>query len=223
MDPRALRDELREHGGALAGRLGVARDTGMAMADALRVQYDRWPRRYHDARHLLACVCAAESVRTLMPSADAAVFALWFHDAVYRPWRGDNEARSAVQAQRAARRLGLGAAFAEQVGALVLATAHLAGSAPIADPAAAWVLDIDRGILGAVPALYDRYERDVRREHFFVTPARWRRRRAAVLRHFLEQPRIYRTAHFGARLEAPARANLQRALDALRSGAAAGG
>lgn len=219
MDARALRDELREHGRALAGRLGLARDTGASMADALRQQYDQWPRRYHDARHLLACVRAADSVRAIAPAADAVSFALWFHDAVYRPWRHDNEARSGVQSRESAQRLGLGDAFAQRVEALVRATAHLSGDAAAAaahdDEAAAWVLDIDLGILGAPPDAYDRYEEDVRREYFFVTPRAWRRGRASVLSHFLGQPRIYRTGHFAALLEAPARANLERALAAL--------
>jgi predicted metal-dependent HD superfamily phosphohydrolase len=118
-------------------------------------------------------------------------------------------------ARRAALRLGLGAVFADRAHALVLATAHLAAGETAEDAAAAWVLDIDLGILGASRADFERYERDVRREYFFVLPAAWRRGRAAVLKHFLAQPTIYRTAHFRERLEAAARANLERSLHAL--------
>ena len=214
----SLRDELHDHGRTLALSLELARDAGTQLADAMLRQYRRWPRRYHDERHLLHCVRAAEAVRAQAESADAVAFALWFHDAVYWPWRKDNEARSASQAHAAARRLGLPAAFADQVHALVMATAHLAGGAPSdAGPAADWVLDIDLGILGAPPEAYDRYEHDVRREYFFVMPWAWRKGRGAVLRHFLAQPRIYRTAHFHALLEASARGNLERALRRLQS------
>jgi predicted metal-dependent HD superfamily phosphohydrolase len=215
--PRALHDELHEHGRTLALALHLARDAGTQLADALLLQYRRWPRRYHDERHLLHCVRAAESVRALAASPDTVAFALWFHDAVYWPWRHDNEARSALQAREAALRLGLGPGFAEQVHGLVMATAHLSGAPPAGgDPAADWVVDIDLGILGAPADAYDRYERDVRREYFFVTPWAWRKGRSAVLRHFIEQPRIYRTAHFHALLEERARQNLQRALQALQ-------
>jgi predicted metal-dependent HD superfamily phosphohydrolase len=216
MTSASLRDELRDHGKMLAMSLGIALDTGVAFADMLARQYGRWPRRYHDARHLLACVRAADSVRSLTSDANAITFALWFHDAVYWPWRRDNEARSAVQARDSAMRVGLGEAFAQRVHALVMATAHLAGGPPsMNDPAVPWVLDIDLGILGAPADAYDRYERDVRREYFFVTPWAWRRGRAAVLRHFLAQPQIFRTEHFRARLETRARDNLQRSLRAL--------
>jgi predicted metal-dependent HD superfamily phosphohydrolase len=215
-----VHDALRDHGRALALRLGAARDVGTALADGLARQYDRWPRRYHDSRHLLACVRACEDVRALLPAGDAVAFALWFHDAVYIPWRSDNESRSASQAVEAARRWGLDAAFAARVRCLVEATAHLGGepaAEATADPATPWVLDIDLGILGAPPEVYERYERDVRREYFFVGPRRWRRGRAAVVRHFLAQPRIYRTAHFREALEARARENLARALSRLEA------
>lgn len=216
---RSLVDELHDHARTLTGALGLARDTGTGLADALGRQYRRWPRRYHDERHLLACVRAAENVRALAPDPNAVAFALWFHDAVYWPWRRDNEARSADQAREAAHRLGLPAEFGERVHALVMATAHLSGTPqPHADPAADWVVDIDLGILGTPPEVYDRYERDVRREYFFVTPWAWRTGRAAVLKHFLDQPRIYRTAHFHGLLEGSARANLARALHGLAGG-----
>src|SRR4051794_23606137 len=104
----ALRDELRDHAGALGASLGYARTTAHAMADLLLAQYERWPRRYHDGRHLLASVRAAEALRGQIPDdVDAVAFALWFHDAVYKPWRSDNEARSATMARRAALRLRL--------------------------------------------------------------------------------------------------------------------
>jgi len=208
-----VRDALRDHGHALAAQLGIAHASGAALADSLRREYDRWPRRYHDARHLLACVRACADVREWLPAPCEIAFALWFHDVVYRPWRHDNEARSAARARDAALHLGLDEAFAERVSTLVLATAHLADTGRThGDPAVDWVLDIDLEILGAPPEVYDRYERDVRREYFYLLPGTWRHGREAVLRHFLAQPAIYRTPHFHARLEAAARANLERAL-----------
>jgi predicted metal-dependent HD superfamily phosphohydrolase len=208
---RRMRDELRDRGEALATLLGVARYSGVLLADSLLLQYQRWPRHYHDGRHLLACVREADAVRVMAPDPDAVAFALWFHDAVYWPWRKDNEARSAAQARESALRLGLGADFAQRVHGLVMATAHLAGPAATTDPAADWVLDIDLGILGAPPDVYDRYEHDVRREYFYVMPRAWRKGRGAVLRHFIAQPSIYRTAHYRAALEGRARENLRRA------------
>jgi len=110
-------DELRDHGRALAQSLGLPRDAGTSMAELLARQYARWPRRYHDARHLLHCVREAEALRPQVPDVDAIAFALWFHDAVYKPWRHDNERRSADQARAAALTLGLGASTARRISA----------------------------------------------------------------------------------------------------------
>jgi predicted metal-dependent HD superfamily phosphohydrolase len=42
----------------------------------------------------------------------------------------------------------------------------------------------------------------------------FRRKRRAILRSFLDRPRIYSTPHFNASLEQAARKNLQRAVGA---------
>jgi predicted metal-dependent HD superfamily phosphohydrolase len=79
------------------------------------------------------------------------------------------------------------------------------------------VVDIDLAILGQNPAVYDRFERNVRREYFFVRWPRYVAGRSAVLRGFLDRPRIYGTDAFHGRFEATARQNLERALAALHT------
>ncbi|MED5620783.1 HD domain-containing protein [Ideonella sp. BN130291] len=205
---------LREHWQALCRGLGLPPQPAHTLGEQLLRAWRRWPRRYHDTRHLAACVEAAAGLQAQCAAPQAVAWALWFHDAVYRPWAKDNEKRSADWARDSALALGLPAAFANQVHGLVMATAH--GQVPaLDDPDAAWVVDIDLGILGQPAAVYERYAQDVRREYFWVLPGTWRRGRAAVLSHFLAQPTIYRTPLFRQRHEAQARANLQRELAAL--------
>ena len=64
-------------------------------------------------------------------------------------------------------------------------------------------------------AWFDRYERQVRQEYAFVSEPDWRAGRARILRVFLDRPRIFLTPEF-APLEAPARANLERSIEALQ-------
>lgn len=75
--------------------------------------------------------------------------------------------------------------------------------------------------LGAAPARFDEYERQVRAEYAFVPETIFRRRRAEVLAGFVARDRIYSTAHFNETDEARARANLGRSIAALT--AATGG
>ncbi|MEW6704913.1 MAG: hypothetical protein AB1430_08695 [Pseudomonadota bacterium] len=205
---------LQAHWLRLCESLAIRGPGPVQMGQRLEQAWRRWPRRYHDTRHLQACVEAAQQWQAHMVDPAAVAWALWFHDAVYWPWRRDNEARSAELARNAALGLGLAPAFAQRVHHLVMLTAH--GHAPAArDPDGDWLVDIDLGVLGQPRPVYERYARDVRREYFWVLPGRWRKGRGAVLRHFLGQPSIYRTPAFRERFEGAARANLQHELASL--------
>jgi predicted metal-dependent HD superfamily phosphohydrolase len=209
---RAEVDELRAGWASLCTRLGLASPAAEQLGRTLLRDWQRWPRRYHAGSHLLACVRAAERHRGSMARPEQVAWALWFHDAVYWPWRRDNERRSATWARDAALRFGLGAPFGDAVHALVMDTCH--GVEPAAGDAA-WLVDIDLGVLGQPRAVYERYARDVRREYFWVPAARFATGRAAVLRGFLLRPRLYATETFRAAFEAQARANLSDELERL--------
>jgi predicted metal-dependent HD superfamily phosphohydrolase len=205
----------------LCASLAVPDAPSQRLGRRLVAAWSRWPRRYHGTAHLLACLQALEAVTTQCEHPNAVAWALWFHDAVYWPWSRRNEARSADWARDSALALGLPDSFAQRVHTLVMATAH--GAAAAAASAATGidaelVIDIDLGILGQPRPVYERYAGDVRREYFWVSTSRFRRGRAAVLRHFLSQPFIYRTPHFRAELEARARDNLQHELAMLDAG-----
>jgi predicted metal-dependent HD superfamily phosphohydrolase len=96
------------------------------------------------------------------------------------------------------------------VHALVMATRHTA--LPVGGDEQLLV-DIDLAILGAAPARFAEYEQQIREEYGHVPDGLFRPKRRAILRSFLERPRLYSTPQFHAALEDTARANLQRAID----------
>lgn len=193
----------------LAWKALGAQGDGSALRSQLWSAYADPQRRYHTQQHLSECLQTLDSVRAQLPEAAAITIALWFHDAIYELQRHDNEERSAAWAAQALRHTGASEARAEQVRRLVLATRHQA--TPQAEDEA-WLVDIDLAILGAAPARFAEYEAQIRAEYGFVPEARFRAKRAEILRGFLARPHIFSTAHFRARLEQPARANLERAL-----------
>ena len=67
-------------------------------------------------------------------------------------------------------------------------------------------------------AVYRQFERNVRKEYFFVRWPRYVAGRSAVLQGFLDRPRIYHNEWFFYRYESQARANLRHALEALQQG-----
>lgn len=211
--------ELLAHWQSLGQALDRDNPAWRAEGRRLVLSWAHWPRAYHDTTHLWACLRHLQTVQHQQPGAlqnpHAAALALWYHDAIYWPWSKHNEERSADWASRFLRGQGLPDALVAQVHQHILDTRHAPG--PLTGDAQ-WVVDIDLAILGQSDAVYRQFERNVRREYFFVRWPRYVAGRSAVLQGFLDRPRIYGTAWFHDRYEAQARANLGHALASLASG-----
>jgi predicted metal-dependent HD superfamily phosphohydrolase len=205
--------------GALASRWVAAwRVLGLpapapSLLEALLAAWGEPHRKYHTTQHLAECLALFEQDRALAERPGEVALALWFHDAVYDTRRHDNEAASAAWASRVLSDAGADAAVAARVHALILATRH--DETP-ATPDARLLVDIDLAILGAAPARFDDYERQIRDEYGFVPEPVFRAKRAAILRGFLERPALFSTAAYAARLGPPARANLAGVIARLR-------
>jgi predicted metal-dependent HD superfamily phosphohydrolase len=102
--------------------------------------WGEWGRHYHTLEHLEACLRELDLARDLAQRPAEVEMALWFHDAVYRTFRKDNEARSAEWAAQFLLNGGCEAASVTRVCDMVMATAHL--GADLAGDAALTV-DID--------------------------------------------------------------------------------
>jgi predicted metal-dependent HD superfamily phosphohydrolase len=185
-----------------------AADTGAATCSALRAAYAEPHRHYHTTQHLAECLAMFEEAAGLAESPHAVELAIWFHDAIHAPMRSDNEGRSAELARRELECSGVDPRAARHVHDLVLATRHDALPRTLDEKV---LVDIDLSILGADELRFAEYERQVREEYAFVPGWLFRRKRRAILQAFLERDCIYNMPYFIDRLEARARANLQRA------------
>jgi predicted metal-dependent HD superfamily phosphohydrolase len=187
---------------------------GAATYAALLQNYSEPHRAYHSLQHLGECLAAFEPVQPLADNPAHVELALWFHDAIYDVHRSDNEALSAEWASAALRAGGAPPNTAEQVSSLVLATQH---SAAPRTPDEFVLIDIDLAILGAEPARFAEYEKQIRLEYAFVPEPVFSQKRGAILQSFLDRPRIYSTDHFHTALEQRARHNLQTAIAQSRA------
>lgn len=139
--------------------------------------------------------------------------AAWFHDAVYRPDRSENEERSAQLAERALTEAGVPEARTAEVARLVRLTV---GHDPEPGDTNGEVLcDADLAILAETPAAYGRYAAAVREEYAFVPDQAFREGRSAVLRELLGLPRLFHTEHGQEQWEPRARQNLATELELL--------
>ena len=192
------------------------RDLGLpapdGVLDAVLARWDEPHRRYHTLQHLRECLALFAAHRGEAERPGEAAVAVWFHDAIYDTARHDNEAASADWARRVLREAGAGDDAIARVDALILATRH---SQVPATPDERLLVDIDLAILGADPARFDEYERQIRDEYDFVPEDVFRDKRAQILRGFLARPALFETSALKARFEAPARANLAAAIARL--------
>ena len=191
--------------------LGASEEAPQARLHALVTRWDEPHRHYHTRGHLMACLAGWQRLRGSLHAPAEAGLALLYHDAIYDPQRRDNEALSVELARADLTVLGVPAGPVERIVALIQATDHRTATT---HPDAAAVIDIDLAILGADPAIYRRYAADVRQEYAHVAEADWLVGRAAVLRHFLQRPRLF-TSGLSDALEAPARFNLEAELATL--------
>ncbi|MGD9484993.1 hypothetical protein WDH52_17340 [Streptomyces sp. TRM70308] len=176
----------------------------------------RWAephRRYHTTGHLLAVLDHVDALARHAADPDAVRLAAWFHDAVYRPDRSENEERSAALAQRALPEAGVGARRTAEVVRLVRLTAT--HDPADGDTDGATLCDADLAVLAGSPEEYAAYAAAVRAEYAFVPEDAFATGRAAVLRHLLDLPRLFHTPHGSAAWERPARHNLRTELALL--------
>jgi predicted metal-dependent HD superfamily phosphohydrolase len=137
-----------------------------------------------------------------------------YHDAVYDTHASDNEALSAELATAVLNDYVRGDSEPDRIISLILATKH--DAVPVSEDAKL-LTDIDLSILGAAPARFDEYERQVRKEYEWVEKEAFREGGSRILAQFLARPAIYNCSFFHERLETSARNNLERSLARLKA------
>ncbi|MGY1739190.1 MULTISPECIES: HD domain-containing protein [unclassified Blastococcus] len=198
---------------ALAGDSATSRTEWAAVVDA----WGQPHRRYHDLAHLAAVLGIVGELEEAADDPAAVRLAAWYHDVVYDPRRGDNEAVSAERARAGLRGL-VPAERVEEVVRLVLLTAgHDAGPG---DANGAVLCDADLAVLAGPPAAYATYASAVREEYGHLSDAEFTAGRIAVLEHLLGLPTLFRLPAVAAEWTPRARANLTAELSLLRARAA---
>lgn len=168
-------------------------------------------RHYHTISHLENMAAELTPLRPQIDDWDAVLFALFYHDVIYKPTSLQNEAESARFARQRLQAIGFPADRMETCAAMILATKeHLPASGDTA-----FLLDADMAVLGAAPDVYRQYADGVREEYSVFPDLLYNTGRKKILRHFLSMDRIFSTEYFYDRFERRARLNIQDEIDQL--------
>ena len=177
----------------------------------IELAYTAKGRYYHNLEHLSYMLEGLTLYEKLDKTALS--LAIFYHDIVYNVKRKDNEYQSAELAQLRLQSIGLPSDLIQQVHTLIMATQNHQKSD---DETTNLLLDLDLGILGASWAHYEQYAENTRKEYRIYPDFLYKPGRAKVLRHFLDQPFIYKTKAFVEHREQQARKNLQQELETLK-------
>ncbi len=171
-------------------------------------------RHYHTSEHINACLSHLDKVHTLAGNAQEIELALWFHDAIYHPYRGDNEIKSAQLAHQFLSDNGVDNEVINCIEQLIMVTLHTEADVSLTGDQALMV-DIDLSILGSREGVYEIYEKNIRQEYRFVPFFLYKKKRKEILQMFLDQSRIYHSDHFFDMFEKQARENISKAIRTL--------
>ncbi|MGL5888486.1 MAG: HD domain-containing protein [Bacteroidia bacterium] len=180
---------------------------------ALLKSWNEPQRHYHNLSHLVKLLELSAEYRSHLQSPETVDFAIFYHDAVYKPERSNNEEKSALRAETEMAEMEISPAIISEVAVYIRATsAH--GNPPSDNNDLNFFLDFDLSVLGAEPAVYDLYAFQVREEFSIYPDQLYKPGRKKVLQSLSEKP-VYRTQIFSTRFEEAARANLLREIGAL--------
>jgi predicted metal-dependent HD superfamily phosphohydrolase len=184
------------------------------VGEDLLVRWSEPHRHYHTVNHLGVVLAVVEEQAGRAEDPTAVRLAAWYHDAIYDPYRVDNEEASAILAESTLPELGVAPDRVAEVARLIRLTAS---HDPIpGDRNGGLLTDADLCVLASPPEGYQAYTAAIRREYAHVPDPAFAAGRAAVLQNLLSLPRLFHTPTLRDRWEDAARANMTRELSGLR-------
>ncbi|MTE26990.1 hypothetical protein F1003_08645 [Winogradskyella sp. ZXX205] len=156
----------------------------------------------------------AEDFKSHIEDYDVLVFAIWYHDIIYKSTKKDNEVKSALFAKKALKSLNFNEKRIENIENLIISTKKHQIILDENDDNA-YLLDFDSSILGSDWKTYQNYTQQIRKEYKIYPEFMYKPGRKKVLQHFLERETLYFTEVYQDKFETQARENIIKELKLL--------
>jgi len=196
--------------------LNVKEEVSKAWFTRLVRAYCEPQRHYHTLTHIWYMLRLLVLHSDICKQTSVIHIATWFHDCVYEPKEKDNELRSVLVFKEFANEASSSTLYeiSDLIEQYIKATIkHRIGDSNDSD--LALFLDLDLSILGSPSPQYTRYSKQIRSEYIHVPLEDYRKKRAIVMKSFLERKVLYFTKQFQKDLEGKARSNLSKEIDSL--------
>jgi predicted metal-dependent HD superfamily phosphohydrolase len=175
-------------------------------------QYADHSRHYHTMAHVENLINELFPVKVCFQHWHVVVFAVVYHDIIYKASKSNNEEKSAGLAVKRLSDIGVPGEFIRRCAEFIMATKR---HEPVDDEIDLFT-DADLSILGSSADVYQLYTLQVRQEYSIYPDLLYKPGRKKVLHHFLEMENIYKTVFFRDKYENTARRNLENELGGLR-------
>ena len=183
--------------------------------DNLRLKDELWKeieknysspgRHYHNLQHLENLLIQLQDVKNNIRNWDTTLFALFYHDIIYKATKNNNEEKSAELAIKRSTEIKVPAAIISKCAEMILATKkHIQND----DSDINYFTDADLSILGQGWREYEKYFKQIRKEYSIYPDLIYNPGRKKVIEHFLQMERIYKTDYFYKKFEINAKNNL---------------
>ncbi len=176
-------------------------------------KYSEPKRQYHTIDHLEAIISDLTEVKNKITDWDTTLFAVFYHDIIYKASSSTNEGDSAKLAMKKLSEIGYPAEKVAKCANMIVATKKHELSE---DSDTNYLIDTDLAILGKNPYDYQKYTEQIREEYSIYPDFMYANGRKKALQHFLQMDTIYKTDHFNKKYEAQARVNIANELEGLK-------
>jgi predicted metal-dependent HD superfamily phosphohydrolase len=171
-------------------------------------------RYYHNLSHIHSMLQQAKENREEIIDFDALLFAIWFHDIIYKASKKNNEEKSAEFASSVLKNLLKEKIHFNTVAQLIISTkSHQIILKENNDNA--FMLDFDLSILGQDWEIYKAYIQNIRKEYKLYPDFLYNPSRRKILENFLNRKSLFFTKKYQDIFEDKARVNLIREIKLL--------
>ena len=193
----------------------IAQEIGTLLFQEILTAYSESQRHYHNLNHLnhMFQELDAYEVGSSEAATNEMLWAVWYHDIVYKPGASTNEKKSAIKAKESMYQLGIQQSTIDKVSELIMATENHQTNTGDIDTQV--FLDADMAILGSDESSYLKYCESVRQEHSSIPDFLFNRGRKKFLSSVLEQGTIFMSSFFNNKYEKTARRNIETELSIL--------
>lgn len=198
----------------LLQKIGFSSDETTKYWKELAKVYSAKSRHYHNLVHLEEMIALYVLYRSELQFPDEVLYAIFYHDYVYKVTRKDNEQKSAEYALSI---LPSNASLNKQLVFELICATQLHQHHETED--INWLIDFDLKILSKEWEKYKIYCDQIRKEYKIYPDFLYKPGRKKALEHFLENDFIYQTPEFRTKYEQIARQNIQHEIKILTDSA----